>query len=265
MANKKITELTDGTPIATDIAPYVSDPGGTPVTKKTTFQHIADFIAGLTQTLVGKTLTSPLFKGSIDGWISADETWAYASATTITVPSGAASKYQRNDKIRFQNNDSGTYLYAYIITVADTLLTVIGDVVPNATLTDNYYSHSENPMGFPHLFSITPAVVGWSGSPTIVARFSITGRKVFYTVYVDGTSNSATKTVALPVAAVNIANLDWGGVNLSIMDNDAWVTTASKNYIPSAATTTTIYKDMVATGFTTSGRCIVRFSIFYGI
>lgn len=38
--------------------------------------------------------------GGLDGWISAGETWTYASATTITVPSGAASKYQKEDWIK---------------------------------------------------------------------------------------------------------------------------------------------------------------------
>jgi len=39
--------------------------------------------ADSTTTLTNKTLTSPLFKGNVDGWISANETWTYASATTI--------------------------------------------------------------------------------------------------------------------------------------------------------------------------------------
>ena len=124
-------------------------------TKQMTFPDVSsDTVAVLTatQTLTNKTLTAPIISAPVfrnhGGWIDANETWAYASATTITVPSGAASKYGVGDKIRFQNNDSGTYLYAWIITVADTLLTVTGDAVPNATLTDNYYSHEFNPIGF---------------------------------------------------------------------------------------------------------------------
>jgi len=85
------------------------------------------------------------------GWTSAGETWTYASASTITVPSGAASKYQKGDKIRFKQG--ATYKYFYIITVADTLLTVTGGsdytVATPTAITDNYYSHSENPLGFP--------------------------------------------------------------------------------------------------------------------
>ena len=50
----------------------------------------------------GSTLTSPIINTPTirnwDGWISANETWVYASATTITVPSGAASKYQKGTR-----------------------------------------------------------------------------------------------------------------------------------------------------------------------
>jgi hypothetical protein len=41
MADKKITALTVGVPIATDVIPYVSDPGGSPVTKKTLVSSLA--------------------------------------------------------------------------------------------------------------------------------------------------------------------------------------------------------------------------------
>jgi hypothetical protein len=98
-----------------------------------------------------KMATALAIAGRVDntGWTPARETWQYASATTITVPSGAVSKYSVGTKIRYQNNDSGTYLYDYVIGVADTLLTVVGDAVPNATLTDNYYSNAVSPVGFP--------------------------------------------------------------------------------------------------------------------
>ena len=32
-----------------------------------------------------------------DGWVSANEAWTYASASTITVPTGAASRYSKTD------------------------------------------------------------------------------------------------------------------------------------------------------------------------
>lgn len=35
------------------------------------------------------TIKQRQIAGGLDGWIPAEQTWAYASATTITVPSGA--------------------------------------------------------------------------------------------------------------------------------------------------------------------------------
>jgi len=84
-----------------------------------------------------------------NGWTPALETWTYASATRITVPSGATSKYQKGDKIKLTQT---TVKYFYIVGVADTLLTITGGssyTLTNATITNNYYSKVENPQGFP--------------------------------------------------------------------------------------------------------------------
>lgn len=109
-----------------------------------------------TQTLTNKTLTSPLYQGLIDGWVSANETWTYASATTINVPSGATAKYQKGDKIKLTQ---ATVKYFYIVGVADTVLTITGGTsytLTSATITDNYYSKVNNPQGFPNFLSWTP-------------------------------------------------------------------------------------------------------------
>lgn len=80
------------------------------------------------------------------GWIPVGDSWAYASATTITVPAGAGSLYQKGDKIYLVNN---SYKYFYIVTVADTLLTVTGEEdLANVAITAIYYSKSDNPQGF---------------------------------------------------------------------------------------------------------------------
>jgi len=108
-----------------------------------------------TQTLTNKILTSPVIR-AYDGWQDANETWTYASATTITVPSGATSKYQKGDKIRLKQG--GNYKYFYIVGVTDTLLTVTGGsnyTVADAAITDNYYSKAENPQGFPTIFGLS--------------------------------------------------------------------------------------------------------------
>lgn len=154
------------------------------------------------QTITNKTLTSPLFSGTVNGWTSIVGTFTYASAATINVASGAASIYSKGDKLRFQNNDSGTWLYVYVITVADTLLTVVGDTVPNATLTDAYYSHQESPLGFPDWFAWTPSYAGFSSNPTINCQFSLKGRNCFIKSYPTGagTSNATSFTISLPIA-----------------------------------------------------------------
>ena len=67
-----------------------------------------------------------------DGWQAVSDSWSYASASTITVPSGAASLYKVGDKIKWTQT---TVKYGVIRTVADTLLTIIVNtdyVVTNA-------------------------------------------------------------------------------------------------------------------------------------
>jgi hypothetical protein len=91
------------------------------------------------------------------GWTPARETWTYASATTITVPSGAEDKYQKGDKIRLKQG--GDYKYWPIIAVADELLTIAENddyTLADAEITDNYYSKVENPQGFPNVFYYPP-------------------------------------------------------------------------------------------------------------
>lgn len=133
-------------------------------------------------TLLQKTLDTPLFKGTIDGWIDANENWAYASATTITVPSGATSKYAVGDRIRLVQ--SSTTKYFYVIGVASTVLTITGGssyTLANSAITANYYSHAISLVGFPKSMAFTIASWATSGTaftnaPAVAqAFFSIVG------------------------------------------------------------------------------------------
>ena len=109
------------------------------------------------------------------GWVAVS-TWAYASATSITVPSGAASIYSVGDKIKLTQT---TVKYFYVVGVADTLLTITGGTsytLTSATITSPYYSKFETPVGFPQYFNYTPTGIAAS-NVTLTGRFKVTGRE----------------------------------------------------------------------------------------
>ncbi len=120
----------------------------------------------------GQTLTTPVIR-SWEWWQSVADSWSYASATTITVPSGAASIYQKGDKIKLTANS--VVLYAYIVSVADTVLTVLGNSLTNHAFSNIYVSRAENPIGFPTVFSYTPTFAS-SGTQPVLGSSAITGK-----------------------------------------------------------------------------------------
>ncbi len=146
------------------------------------------------------------------GWIPANDIWSYASTTTITVSSGALSRYQKGDKVKL--TQSGTVKYFYIVNVTDTLLTVTGGsdyTLANASITDNYYSHSENPRSFPQRFNFVPS---WSsltiGNGTNTGNFQLIGKTLYFKVrFTFGSSSSVSGniTLALPVSIGSYATI----------------------------------------------------------
>jgi hypothetical protein len=77
-------------------------------------------------------------------WIPSNDTWAYASASTITIPAGGATKYAIGDWIKY--TQAATEKYAHVTVVADTTLTVSGTVA-NSAISANYYSRAQSPVG----------------------------------------------------------------------------------------------------------------------
>lgn len=123
-----------------------------------------------------------------DGWRSANETWAYASATTITVPSGATGKYSVGDKVRIYQ--ANTVKYFYIVAVASTLLTITGGsdyTLTNSTINNPCTSRRATPVGFPSKFAYTPSwtnlTVGTGGNAANVGSFSMDGNTISYSLY----------------------------------------------------------------------------------
>ena len=128
MADDKITVLTAATVIVdADLIPIVQDVATTPVTKKTTWSLIKSTLKTYLDTLylalvapgtTGNVLTSngtswesaaPTGGASGDGWAAISGTFSYASATTITVDSGAAAIYAIGDKLKLTQARSQAY------------------------------------------------------------------------------------------------------------------------------------------------------------
>lgn len=143
-----------------------------------------------------------------DGWYPVTDTWTYASATTITVPSGAANLYSVGDKIKLTQT---TVKYFYIIGVADTLLTITAGTLytlTNAAISNVYHSKAVSPLGFPAYMTYSPT---WAssgtqpsiGNGTISGLFKLVGKEVtLYDSIIMGTTTTfgtGTYTLTVPI------------------------------------------------------------------
>lgn len=159
-----------------------------------------------------------------DGWHYANEDWAYASATTITVPTGATSRYSVGDKISFYQ--SGSQKFFYITSVATTVLTVTGGsdyTVANATITQPRHSTHQTPFGFPGYLNFTPTGTNWTiGSGALVSKFRMDGKRVHFWgnwTYGVGSAVGTTPGMSIPVpidssAVISNENLTYGSLHI---------------------------------------------------
>lgn len=139
-----------------------------------------------------------------NGWISAGETWTYASADgptyTFTISGDKTSKYSAGMRIRLKQG--GSYLY-FIITVIsystpNTTITVYGGtdyVLANAAITDNYYSPVKAPLDFP----LNP--IKWTVKVTDSTE-RIQVNPVQNTWYNIGTTN---EQITIPIGCWNVS------------------------------------------------------------
>jgi hypothetical protein len=131
-----------------------------------------------------------------NGWMPVTDTWAYASASTITVPAGASTTYSAYSKVKFTQH--GTTKYGYIYPTSDILLTFYAGsdfVIENTAtypITNIYYSNVESPIGFPHVFNFSPTVTPSAGSittATYTGKFSMSGKFVLLKEILQVTNN----------------------------------------------------------------------------
>ena len=189
-----------------------------------------------------------------DGWVPISDSWTYASATTITVPSDATTKYSVGDKIKLVQT---TTKYFYIVGVASTTLTITGGsdyTLTNAAISGVYYSKAATPLGFPGSFAYAPVFTGFSADPSGVHQFAMHGKWVTLTIRHSsaGTSNATTFTITLPVTAKTLTNQVWTAPAL-VTDSGSAQTAPGSVLILSAGTTASIFKLYGSGSFTNSG------------
>lgn len=170
-------------------------------------------------TIASPTITSPTISnqtssGKVSGWVSAGETWAYASSSTITVPTDATTKYDIGDYL--QLTQSATVKYFIITGVTSTVLTVAGmtpgslETVANSTISANSYSSARSPHGLPA--GVSGVWQTWApsytnltiGNGAVTAKYTQNGKTVsfVYKFTLGSTSAMGTvPTISLPVAA----------------------------------------------------------------
>lgn len=206
---------------------------------------------------------------SFDGWIEVSDSWSYASATTVTVPTDAATKYSVGDKIKFDNSSTK---YFYIVAIAATTLTLSGGTdytVANSAISAIYYSKAETPLNFPASFNYSPTITGFSANPTnTVYDFFIRGSWLTVSIRqsTGGTSNAATFTITAPVVAATVTNGQWQVAIPFVDDNSATLTTPGRAYISTASSTITLGKTSAADNtWTTSGTKRANFQLTYRI
>lgn len=220
----------------------------------------------LSDLLTSSDVLGALSADALAGWLPISHAWTYASATTITVPSGAAARYAKGDKIRLVQT---TTKYFYVVAVADTLLTVTGGSdysVANAAISDIFVSKASSPVGFPGWFNYTPVFTGFSADPgSVVARFFIDGSRCHTSVNMgsSGTSNSTAFTVTAPVAAATVSGAFWGGPQWRTVDNGANKTTPGSLSIASAASVFTLESDAAGGAWTAANGKRSNFQIDY--
>lgn len=144
-----------------------------------------------------KVTRATLLRDNLYGWMPAESTWTYASATTFTIAGvNRTSEYRKGGKIRWKQG--GAYKYAYILSSAfstDTTVTITGGsdyTIANSAITDNYVSYEVSPLGFPDTFNYTPANTNITiGNGSYTGKFKIADGIVYTQIYLSFGSTSS--------------------------------------------------------------------------
>ncbi len=144
---------------------------------------VADTVVdgSITKAKLASDVTTTTMDAITTGWVPVNETWNFATATTILVPDTTISKFSVGDKLRFTQD--GVTKYFYITSIGNNFLAVTAGfdfTVTNTAISNNFYSKVISPIGFPQWFNYTPTVVGLT-NPNYTqqtGRFKIVGNEV---------------------------------------------------------------------------------------
>jgi len=185
---------------------------GTEDAKIVTPKSIADsYLGGATSNIQ----TQINVRADENGWTNPYQTWTRESDNSFSEPIDATLKYQKGDKIRYKQGAG--YKYQYVISIGaysggKTIITTTGGsdyiFTSGTAITDNYYSHQENPIGFPAYFNFIPTWTGITlGNSTLnIGKFSLIGNIINYEVSLTiGSTGSVTGAIVagLPVTITN--------------------------------------------------------------
>lgn len=198
------------------------------------------------------------------GWISVTETtFTRSNDNLLNVVTGAASRWEKCDKIKFTQH--GVTKYGYVHLVTDTTIGFYAgsaNVVENTTtypITNIFLSRAEKPFGFPNSFAYVAGFGGFSVNPSnVVHMFYIVNGICYLDIYEDtnGTSNSSSFNITLPLQAKNVVGMKWSAPAF-IYDNGTSSTTPGFALIVANSSSMSIYTNYAGATFTPSGgkRC----------
>lgn len=206
-----------------------------------------------------KTTLLQAFHKLADGWIPVASTWTYASSASVKESGDVRYKYSRGDRVKIvQGTNKFFYVNSTSYSAPNTTISLIGGSdysVANAAITAAYFSHDENPVGFPHWFNWTATFNGWSSNPANgIYRFRISGNAVDVSIAQpsNGTSNATGCFIgALPTSA-NIADESWVGVAWGV-DNGSALSAPVRVVMGPNAGTLGFHTSFAGGGWTASG------------
>jgi hypothetical protein len=176
-------------------------------------------------TLGTPTINTPTIR-AWDGWIDANETWTYASASTFTVPGDVTVKYLKGTKLKWTQT---TVKYGVVVansySAPNTTVTIAVNTdytIANAVISANFYSYETCPQGYSGWFTWTPVysasgLMTFTSVTTDVAKFQVIGSTCFVQFGCRGTTGGTADIsleVTLPIASINSTFIIGGGAVL---------------------------------------------------